>query len=143
MQTVLGDKLHLCVVEYENEVACAGLYTEVCGIVQSTLGGTKDKFVDLSPSSLETDCARYWAHKRGNQFLHLGGGVGASKDPVYNFKAGFSKLRHSFYTLRLIVDEQKYRYLVEMKAKSLNLPVENLLSSQFFPAYRSPQAPLK
>jgi hypothetical protein len=143
MWKALGDQLHLCIVEYENEVACAGLYTEVCGIVQSTLGGTKDKFVDLSPSSLETDCARYWAHQRGNQFLHLGGGVGASKDAVYNFKAGFSKLRHSFYTLRLIVDRQKYRYLVEMKAKSLDIPVENLLSSNFFPAYRSPQAPLK
>ena len=143
MWKALGDKLHLCVVEYENEVACAGLYTEICGIVQSTLGGTRDKFVDLSPSSLETDCARYWAHQRGNQFLHLGGGVGASKDPVYNFKAGFSKLRHTFYTLRLIVDEQKYRYLVEMKAKYLNIPVENLLDSKFFPAYRSPQPRIK
>ncbi len=143
MRKVLGDKLHLCIVEYENEVVCAGLYTEVCGIVQSTLGGTKDKFVDLSPSSLETDCARYWAHQRGNQFLHLGGGVGASKDPVYNFKAGFSKLRHNFYTLRLIVDEQKYRYLVEMRAKHLNTPVENLLETNFFPAYRSPQVILK
>lgn len=59
----------------KNEVACAGLYREVCGIVQSTLGGTKDKFVDLSPSSLETDCARYWAYKSGNQFLQLGSGM--------------------------------------------------------------------
>ncbi|MEM6400053.1 MAG: peptidoglycan bridge formation glycyltransferase FemA/FemB family protein [Cyanobacteria bacterium P01_D01_bin.116] len=143
MWKVLGNKLHLCIVEYENEVACAGLYTEVCGIVQSTLGGTKDKFVDLSPSSLETDYARYWAHKRGNQFLHLGGGVGMSKDPVYNFKAGFSQLRHSFYTLRLIVDEQKYRYLVDIKAKSLDVPVEDLLKCKFFPAYRSPQTALK
>ncbi|NJO26935.1 MAG: aminoacyltransferase [Richelia sp. SL_2_1] len=143
MWKALSDKLHLCIVEYENEVACAGLYTEVCGIVQSTLGGTKDKFVELSPSSLETDYARYWAHQRGNQFLHLGGGVGASKDAVYNFKAGFSKLRHSFYTLRMIVDEQKYRYLVEMKAKYLNIPVEDLLETNFFPAYSSPQPRMK
>ncbi len=143
MWKALGDKLHLCIVECDSEIACAGLYTESCGIVQSTLGGTKDKFVDLSPSSLETDYARYWAHQRGNQFLHLGSGVGASKDSVFNFKAGFSKLRHSFYTLRLIVSEQKYRYLVEMKAKSLNVPVEDLLDSKFFPAYRSPQASLK
>ncbi|MGB7251811.1 MAG: peptidoglycan bridge formation glycyltransferase FemA/FemB family protein, partial [Phormidesmis sp.] len=41
----LKDKLHLCIVEYDSKVACAGLYTEVCGIVQSTLGGTKDQFV--------------------------------------------------------------------------------------------------
>ncbi|BAZ54057.1 hypothetical protein NIES4103_67420 [Nostoc sp. NIES-4103] len=138
MYKALGEKLHLCVVEYENEVACVGLYTEVCGIVQSTLGGTKNKFVSLSPSSLETDFARYWAKERGNEFLHLGGGVGASKDSVYAFKAGFSQLKHNFMTLRLILDEEKYHYLVELRAKSLNIQPEKLMESKFFPAYRSP-----
>ncbi len=137
MIKALGERLHLCIVEYENEVACVGLYTEICGIVQSTLGGTKDKFVHLSPSSLETDYARYWAHRRGNKFLHLGGGVGGTQDHVYKFKAGFSKLRHSFYTLRLIIDQDKYDYLVNLKAKSHNIAVEELKESNFFPAYRA------
>ncbi|MGB7251541.1 MAG: hypothetical protein WBC73_21575, partial [Phormidesmis sp.] len=103
----------------------------------STLGGTRDQFVDLSPSSLETDCARYWAHKRGNNFLHLGGGIGGSKDALYNFKAGFSKLRHRFLTLRLIVNPQAYKKQVELQAKALNVPSEALLASDFFPAYRA------
>jgi hypothetical protein len=137
MSRALGDKLHLCIVEYENEIACAGLYTEVCGIVQSTLGGTKDKFVHLSPSSLETDFARYWAHRRGNEFLHLGGGVGGEKDYVYNFKAGFSKLRHQFYTMRLVLDREKYDYLIELRVKELNSEPEKLKESGFFPAYRA------
>jgi FemAB family len=137
MGKILGDKLHLCIVNHENEVACVGIYTEVCGIVQSTLGGTKDKFVHLSPSSLETDYARYWAKERGNEFLHLGGGVGASQDSVYSFKKGFSKLQHTFMTLRLIVDEDKYNYLTNLRAKSLNTSYEKLLQSGFFPAYRS------
>ncbi|MDZ4874001.1 MAG: hypothetical protein CLLPBCKN_003397 [Chroococcidiopsis cubana SAG 39.79] len=136
MHDALRDCLHLCIVEFENEVACAGLYTECCQIVQSTLGGTKDKFVMLSPSSLETDYARCWAKARNNQFLHLGGGVGGSKDSVYNFKAGFAKARHTFLTQRLILNEEKYRYLVELRAKFLNVPVSNLLQSSFFPAYR-------
>ncbi|MGF1591202.1 MAG: peptidoglycan bridge formation glycyltransferase FemA/FemB family protein [Pleurocapsa sp.] len=137
MRKALGERLHLCIVEHENEVACVGLYTEVCGIVQSLLGGTKDKFVHLSPSSLETDYARYWAHRRGNKFLHLGGGIGGWQDHVYRFKAGFSKLRHPFYTLRLIIDQDKYDYLVNLKAKLNNIAVEKLRDSDFFPAYRS------
>lgn len=124
-----------------NQVACAGLYTEVCGIVQSTLGGTINKFVHLSPSSLETDYARYWAKARGNEFLHLGGGVGASQDSVYSFKKGFSKLQHTFMTLRLIIDENKYNHLVNLRAKVLNTEISNLLNSEFFPAYRSTVKP--
>lgn len=137
MSQALGEKLHLCIVKYENEIACAGLYTEVCGIVQSTLGGTKDKFVNLSPSSLETDCARYWAHQRGNEFLHLGGGVGGEIDPVYSFKAGFSKLRHDFHTIRLIINPEKYHYLVHLRAKELNSDPDQLYRSNFFPVYRA------
>lgn len=137
MRKAFGEKLHLCIVEHKNEIACAGLYTEVCGIVQSVLGGTKDKFVHLSPSSLETDCARYWAHRRGNKFLHLGGGIGGEQDHLYRFKAGFSKLRHPFYTLRSIVDRDKYDYLLDLKARSSNIAVEKLRDSGFFPAYRS------
>lgn len=137
MFEVLEDKLHLCIVEYEQEIACVGLYTEVCGIVQSTLGGTRDKFVPLSPGSLETDYVRYWAHRRGNNFLHLGGGIGGQEDHLFAYKAGFSKLQHSFMTVRLVVDEVKYSELVEKRAKSLNVPADKLLSSGFFPAYRA------
>jgi hypothetical protein len=138
MHELMGDRLHLCIVEYEGEIACAGLYTESCGIVQSALGGTRDRYVHLSPSSLETDYARDWAKARGNQFLHLGGGVGGSQsDSVYNFKAGFSKLRHPFYTLRLIVDPVNYQHLIDLRAKALNCTVESLAVSPFFPAYRA------
>jgi hypothetical protein len=138
MNDLLGNILHLCIVEYENQVVCAGLYTECCGIVQSTLGGTKDEFVPLSPGSLETDFARYWAQERGNEFLHLGGGVGGStEDSLYNFKAGFSQLSHSFSTLSLIIDEQKYHKLVDLKAKTLAIATSELLDSGYFPAYRA------
>ncbi|MEB3293438.1 MAG: GNAT family N-acetyltransferase [Synechococcales bacterium] len=137
MYEALGDQLHLCIVELEGEAACAGLYTESCGIVQSTLGGTKDKFVSQSPSTLETDFARYWAKARGNQLLHLGGGVGGSHDSVYRFKAGFSRLSHRFLTLRMITDPDLYHHLVQHRARSLKIEPEALSQSQFFPAYRA------
>ncbi len=137
MYDYMGDKIHLCIVEVENQVACAGLYTECCGIVQSALGGTRNTFVDLSPGSLEVDFVRYWAKERGNEFLHLGGGVGGSEDSVFSFKAGFSKKRHTFFTLRLITDQDKYNYLVEQRANYLDIEVEALKDKDFFPAYRA------
>jgi FemAB family len=137
MSDLLGAQLHLCIVEYENQIASVGLYTEVGGIVQSTLGGTRDKFVELSPSSLETDYVRYWALDRGNEFLHLGGGVGGARDSLYDFKAGFSKLTHNFYTMRLTIDQEKYDDLVQKRAKHLNTTVSALVNSNFFPAYRA------
>lgn len=73
----------------------------------------------------------------GNEFLHLGGGVGASLDSVYSFKKGFSKLQHTFMTLGLIIDENKYNYLTNLRAKSLNTEAEKLIQTSFFPAYRS------
>lgn len=134
---ILGEKIKICLVELNAEIACAGLYTECCGIVQSVLGGTRTKFLKQSPYSLNYDYARFWAKESGDEVFHMGGGVGGSNDGVYNFKTSFSKQRHNFLTMRLIIDEEKYRYLVELRAKSLNTQAENLLNRKFFPAYRS------
>lgn len=133
----LGDRLHLCLVEHHGEVASAGLYTEWKGIVQAIFGGTRTAFLKQSPSTLETYCVALWAKERGNRLLHLGGGVGASQDPLFRYKAGFSKLRHRFYTLRLITDADHYRTLVALRAKTLNLTPEILNQSTYFPAYRA------
>ncbi|KOP26758.1 FemAB family protein [Hapalosiphon sp. MRB220] len=133
----LGTKLHLGIVELENQITCACLFTECCGIVQSYLSGTKNEFLKLSPDKLLFDYVRYWAKERGNEVFHMGGGYGGTKDGVYNFKAGFSKERRTFLTLRLITDEEKYHHLIDLRAKYLNTDSETLLNSKFFPAYRS------
>ncbi len=133
----LNETIHLCILELDNQIACAGIFTECCEIVQYHLGGTKNEFLKQAPSKLMFDYVRFWAKERGNKFLHLGGGVGAAKDSLYNFKAGFSKQRHPFLTLRLITDQEKYLYLVELRAKYLKTEPETLLKSKFFPAYRS------
>ncbi|MEB3182489.1 MAG: peptidoglycan bridge formation glycyltransferase FemA/FemB family protein, partial [Nostocaceae cyanobacterium] len=139
MQDHFFEHMFLCLVEMEGEIASAGLYTECNGIVQGVLGGTRNKYYQYSPTSLETDYVRMWAKQRGNKYLHLGGGVGGAEDELYHFKCRFSKLRHNFYTLRLITDAEKYNYLVDARAKALNTSPENLLNSNFFPAYRSPK----
>ncbi len=78
-----------------------------------------------------------WAKARGNNYLHIGGGVGGKQDNLYTFKSGFSKQRHDFFTLRSIVDPQRYQVLMQSRAKALNKSVEDLQRAQFFPAYRA------
>lgn len=136
LANLLGNKLHLCVVEFNKQIACAGLFTECCGIVQYHLGGTKTSFLKDAPSKLMFNYVRFWAKERGNQVFHLGGGLGCSRDSLYYFKAGFSKKSYTFSTLRLIINEEKYRYLVNLRAKTLNIQAEELLKLDFFPAYR-------
>jgi Acetyltransferase (GNAT) domain len=136
-QQLLGDYLYLCIVEFEDKVASTGLYSEYGGIIQALFGGTRDEFFKLSPSSLETDYVRFWAKERGNKLLHLGGGLGGTKNSLYDFKSSFSKLHHNLITMRLIIDEEKYNYLVNTRANNLNISPTKLLDSNFFPAYRS------
>ncbi|WP_416665966.1 GNAT family N-acetyltransferase [Egbenema bharatensis] len=132
----LDEKLHLGIVEIEGQMACGCLITECCGIVQTYLGGTKQQYLSQAPDKILFDYVRFWAKERGNEVFHLGGGVGSSKDGVYQFKAGFSKQRYPFLTLRLIVDQQKYGHLVDCRAKSLQVDIDTLLNTKFFPAYR-------
>lgn len=133
----LGNKIQLGIVESENQIVCACLFFESCGIVQAHLGGTKTKFLKQSPFNLLLHQMCLWAKARGNQYLHIGGGVGAKKDNLYTFKSGFSKQRHDYFTLRTVVDAQRYDDLLQFRAKSVSKSVEELRQSQFFPAYRA------
>jgi hypothetical protein len=63
-------------------------------------------------------------------------GVDTLVQHVRHFKAGFSRQRHNWLKLGIITDEEKYNYLVELRAKSLIIEVEKLLKTSFFPAYR-------
>lgn len=136
--SMLKEAIYLCIVELEDQIVCASLFFECGGIVQAHLGGTRTSFLSYSPFNLLLHYVRLWAKERGNEFLHLGGGVGGHEDSLYAFKTGFSKQRHEFLTLRLITDEYKYHHLVDLRAKAINALPGELLESNFFPAYRCP-----
>ena len=137
LKEALGDRLHLCVVRVGHEVACAGLFTEVRGIVQYHLGGTREGFLSNHPTKAMFDFVRYWARQRGNHTLHLWGGLGGKSDSLFRFKAGFSELRRPFYSWRLVVDEHAYAKLVRQWERCHRQKADDLAG--FFPAYRKPE----
>jgi hypothetical protein len=86
----------------------------------------------VQPTKLMMHFVRSWAEDRENQVLHLGGGVGADCDSLLQFKVGFSPLRHTFATLRMVIDEREYGRLVEARDPLLDPGAR----SGFFPLYR-------
>ncbi len=134
LHSVLGDRLHLCVVEIDGAFAGGGLFVETDGLVQYHLSGMAEAFVRDRPTKLMLHFARGWAKERGDTRLHLGGGVGGSEDSLFDFKAGFSPDRHPYHTLRLVADTARYAELV--RERDPQADPRDLRG--YFPAYRAP-----
>ncbi len=132
LRDALGDSLHLITVERDGHVAGAGLFVETDGIVQYHLSGTDDRVGNIQPTKVMIHSAAVWARERGNHVLHLGGGVGGGEDSLMYFKSGFSPRRHSFSTLRMIVDAEAYTRLVLARDPSLDPAAQE----GYFPLYR-------
>lgn len=128
----------LLITAYQEDTAIASSIYTVCeesGIMQFHLGGTLDDYKRLQPSKLITHVARDWGRRNKYKVLHLGGGVGAKLDSLYEYKKGFSSSELEFKTQRIIINSEKYRELVNVSR--LN---DFELSSCFFPLYRNKSA---
>jgi hypothetical protein len=133
LRTALNDRLHLCcVLSPDGSAAAAGLFTEVDGTVQYHLGCSSSEHLPKAPSKLMFHGALNWAAERGNRLFHLGGGTGCAADSLFAFKAGFSRLRASFDTYRVVLDRERYSRLVDMA----NAMQPRTTRSNFFPEYR-------
>lgn len=129
--------VHCCIIESGPTIVAACVYFELGGIIQLHLGGTRTEFLSTSPFNMILYAMMHWAKSRGNRWFHLGGGVGGGDDSLLHYKASFSPTRFNFLTARLIINEIKYRQLVDLKAQAEKLTSEATLESNFFPAYRS------
>jgi hypothetical protein len=138
LQQALESRLHLWIVEGQGQLACAGLFSEMDGVVEYHLGGTADAFLQDGPSKLLFHAVRRWAKTRGNRVLHLGGGVGGAPDSLFHFKAGFSSWRLPFHTWRVVVDPPAFEDLVARWRNLSGLLPEDFTG--FFPSYRRPLA---
>ncbi len=136
LQEAVGGQLAISLVRNGDEVAVAGIFTTVNGIVQDYLGGTRTAYLSQAPARQEIWEVTRWARERGHHRYHLGGGVGGQEDSLFAFKAGFSPDRHLFQTARLIVDPEAARELTDGWSRQSGIPAAG--PDAFFPAWRAP-----
>ena len=129
----LAGNIHVLTVrDNADATICAGLFTELAGIVQYHLSGTSDAGLVHQPLKMLLDFARDHFASSGAHVLNLGGGVGGSSDSLFNFKAGFSDLHKAFWTLAPGPGSEVYRR-VALNAGHPQVELE----SGYFPAYRA------
>jgi hypothetical protein len=135
----LGDHVHLALVLAPGgeELACGSLIFEEAGILEYHLSGSDERFHQEGPTKLLLHYLRDWGKARGNRWFNLGGGVGAQADSLFNFKKGFSRLRGSYTSFRMIVDPAAYGELADWKHGSSDRKL--LERRRYFPGYRRPQ----
>ena len=137
LREALDGRLHLCVVEGPDEaVVSAGVFSEIGGLMQFHLSGTRSDHRRTSPSRLMIDHMRRVGKERGATRFHLGGGVGAAEDSLYEFKRGFSAHRAEFHTWRVLGDPAGYAQ-AEAAARAAGAAEG---AGGFFPSYRRPIA---
>ena len=75
--------------------------------------------------------AAKWGCSHGYEWLHLGGGLGAQKGSLYDFKKSFYKKGEDkiFYIGKKVIDFKAYQFLVSTR--------DDKISNSFFPEYRS------
>ena len=112
-----------------NRLIAGSIFVFTDDVIQYHLSGTRSDSLQNSPVRLLIDHVRILGTERGYKYFHLGGGVGSVEDALFNFKAGFSKKRHSFKIWKYIVNQKAYDDLV-----SKNGIKED---SGYFPLYRS------
>jgi sugar O-acyltransferase (sialic acid O-acetyltransferase NeuD family) len=132
----LSGRVFLAFLEIEGQRACGMILSEVSGIVEYHLGGTRTSFRSQSPMVLLTYKVACWAQERGDRIFHLGGGVGGCTDSLFRFKAGFSSLRYPYRTWRIIADAEAYGELTHEWEEEAGAPADS--PTGFFPAYRKP-----
>ena len=137
LRDCLADYAHLAFVKSpDDHRVCGAILTTCSDIIQYHLAGTHGNFRHCHPNKFLIDQARRWGKRIGKRWLHLGGGVGGAADSLLHFKSGFSKLRSTFRSFRLVTDPLAYERIVAQWS-----PAEARKTIDFdgyFPAYRNP-----
>lgn len=109
---------------------CSGMFVFCDDIVQYHLSGTLRDYKELAPTRMLIDKARKDATELGYKYLHLGGGLGAERDSLFNFKFGFSKESIEFCVLKMITNMQVYKRLSNLNDG------DTVPETGYFPLYR-------
>ncbi len=126
--------VHLFMCHHEGVPVAGSIFTLCRGIVQWYLSGSRSGFEGPPPTKLMFDVARRWANEQGAHTLHLGGGVGGSRDSLYHFKRGFTQREHVYSIWRHVVNSQVYGEFTRAMSEAAGVRPED----GYFPLYRHP-----
>jgi hypothetical protein len=128
----LPENARFVFAEYEDQIVAATLYLHDDTDVFSFLGGADASFQFVRPTNAVIWDTIQWARQAGKKRLILGGGY-RPDDGIFQFKAGFSRLRQPFHIYRRIHLEQDYA-LLERQCREYYSVAD--LPADYFPSYR-------
>lgn len=120
----------LIYAELDGVMIAASLFILTNTVMQYFLSGTMAAYRKLAPSKLVIAKAHELSISLGVEKIILGGGVGSTRDALFDFKAGFSDLTKPFYLMQKIFDENIYSSLCKRGGIDPD-------ATSFFPAYRA------
>lgn len=119
---------------YAKDTAIASaITTHTGGFAQYHLSGTLPEYYNMKAMKLILYTAMEDLHSLGLKYFILGGGVGAEKDTLFNFKYGFGRNTAPFHIIKKVFNQEIYDQLVDQHFKALNLSQEEEIS--YFPLY--------
>lgn len=128
----LKDNSFMLLAEYEGVVVSASIFLFSKDFMHYHFSGKNVEWSEASKANGTTvilcEAAKI-ASKMGIKQMHLGGGVGGSDDPLFEFKKCFSKTTNSFFISKDIYMPQRYAELCDERGKSPS-------DCSFFPVYR-------
>lgn len=130
----LKDNYIIFYAEYDNKIVSMAIIIFTNYFLHYHLSGSIYEYRHVAPSNLLLYKAALWGCENGLKEFHLGGGIGATEDNLYKFKAAFNRNSNNSFSIgRLIVDDQKYWDLVQYRRQTSEIN----LNTSFFPLYRS------
>jgi len=121
----------LLVYDSETDLAIAGsMFVKTNQIIQFHLSGTRDAYLNIAPARVFLDEMRLIGTEDGFRYFNLGGGLGAERDSLFEFKSSFSKDFKSFKVWKYIVNKKAYIDLSNQFSNSEK-------NQDYFPLYRN------
>ncbi len=131
----LNNNYEMFYVTFHDTVIMMAIMLYCNGQMHYHLSGSLAEYRNLEPNNLLLYEAALWGCKHGLQSLHLGGGVGAGDDALFEFKKGFNRNKDFQFSIgQQIFDLDAYSKLVKLR-KQRDKDFDE--TDTFFPLYRS------
>lgn len=136
LRTSMGGNVRLFVCKKGESIASSALFVLCNDIVQYHLSASRnDCLSNISPVKLLMNTARQWANEQGASVLHLGGGIGSTRDSLFQFKQSFSSHEHTFRIWRNLLNPEVCEQLYRARCRRTGVDPS---PTSYFPSYRDP-----